>query len=147
MYHHFPGGRSELILSATRLAGDFITALVEDAATDGDPVRALERFVRFWKYALADSDYTAGCPIVALAVDGRHGTDEVAVLVREIFTRWQTSLSGLLVAHGIPAARARSLATVVVAAIEGAVILCRAQGDDGPLDDVLTEIPRLLGTP
>ncbi|MGH3436257.1 MAG: TetR/AcrR family transcriptional regulator [Sciscionella sp.] len=147
VYHHFPGGRTELIVGAARQAGEFITALIDAAAAEGDPARAMDRFVGFWKQSLAATDYTAGCPVVALAVDGRHVTAEAAALTREIFTGWQTRLADLLVGHAVPAARARRLATLAVAAIEGAVILCRAHRDTGPLDDIAAEIPHLLGTP
>jgi hypothetical protein len=49
-----------------------------------------------------------------------------------------------LCAGGFAAPRAERLATLVVSALEGAIILCRAQRDLGPLDDVLAEITPLL---
>ncbi len=103
--------------------------------------------MQFWRRTLAATDYLGGCPVVALAVDSRLGYPEAAELVREIFTRWQASLHDLLTAHGFSHERARRLATVVASAIEGAIILCRAHRDDGPLDDVLAEITPLLAAP
>jgi TetR/AcrR family transcriptional repressor of lmrAB and yxaGH operons len=147
VYHHFPGGRSELILGAVRQAGDYIAAKVDETVADGDPRTALNRFVQFWRRTLAATDYLAGCPIVALAVDSRQDYPEAAELVRGIFARWQASLRDLLTAHGFPPERARRLATLVVSAIEGAIILCRAHRDDRPLDDVLAEITPLLVAP
>jgi TetR/AcrR family transcriptional repressor of lmrAB and yxaGH operons len=145
VYHHFPGGRNELILAAARHAGDYIAAMLDEAVADGDPRAALERFVRFWKGALAATDYLAGCPILALAVDSREDTSEVADLVREIFRRWHDDLRNLLTADGVPPERARRLATLIVSATEGAIVLCRAHRDDTPLDDVLAELAPLLG--
>jgi TetR/AcrR family transcriptional repressor of lmrAB and yxaGH operons len=147
VYHHFPGGRDELILGAVRAAGDFIGALVDETPADGDPRRELERFVRFWQQALADDDFRAGCPVVALVVDSRLDSPEATRLVREIFTRWRATLERLLHADGVPTERAGRLATLLVAAVEGAVILCRAYRDPGPLDDVLAEIAPLLDPP
>src|SRR5262249_22259316 len=106
-----------------------------------------DRFVQFWKHALTATDYLAGCPIVALAVDSHQSTAEATELVRDIFTRWHLGLRNQLAAHGFPAERARRLATLLGSAIEGAVILCRAHRDAGPLDDVLAEITPLLGAP
>lgn len=144
VYHHFPGGRTELLLGATRQAGEFIGAMLDEAARHGAPLPALESFVVFWKRALADSDHRAGCPIVALAVDSRQDIPEAAELVAEIFGQWHEKLSALLVADGFPAERAGRLATLAVAAIEGAVILCRARRDSAPLDDVLAELSVLI---
>jgi len=144
VYHHFPGGRNELILGALRQAGDYIAVIVEESVAAGDVQRTVGRFVRFWKRALTDTDYRAGCPLVAVAVDSREHIPDAAELVREIFVRWQASLSELLVANGFLVERAGRLANLIVASIEGAIILSRAHRDLTPLDDVLTEITPLL---
>jgi AcrR family transcriptional regulator len=145
VYHHFPGGRNELVLGAVRQAGDYITAMVDASVADGDVRQTVERLVGFWRRALTRSDYRAGCPVVALAIDSRESIPEAAELVREIFARWRTSLAEVLSANGFPDARAQRLATLIVAAIEGAIILCRARRDLSPLDDVHAEIAPLLG--
>lgn len=144
VYHHFPGGRNELILAAARQAGDFITAVVDETSAEADPPTMLDRFVRFWQHTLAETDYLAGCPIAALGLSSHQDNPEAAELVRDIFTRWQTNLSMVLAANGTSRARADRLATVTIAAIEGAIILCRAHRDNGPLEDVRTEIAPLL---
>jgi TetR/AcrR family transcriptional regulator, lmrAB and yxaGH operons repressor len=144
VYHHFPGGRNEIVLQALRQAGDYIAGMVEASVAEGDVPRTVERFVRFWKRALTSTDYRAGCPLVAVAIDSREHIPEAPDLVREIFTRWQASLADVLSTNGFPAERARRLASVVVSAIEGAIILSRAHRDLGPLDDVLTELTPLL---
>lgn len=145
VYHHFPGGRNEMILGAVRQAGDYLTAMFDDAAAAGDPRQAVERGVQFWKRALTRTDYRAGCPIVAVAIDSRENIPDAAELVREVLASWQGSLAKLLAANGFPADKARRLATLIVSSVEGAIILCRAQQDLGPLDDVLEEITPLLG--
>jgi hypothetical protein len=50
----------------------------------------------------------------------------------EAFASWESVLVGPLAEHGVPEARAHSLATLVVAAIEGAVILARAHRSTAP---------------
>jgi AcrR family transcriptional regulator len=147
VYHHFPDGRSELVLAAAGQAGDHIAAVLDRAVRDTDPATALERFVRFWQQALSTTEFTAGCPIVAVAVDGPQHTSGAADLVRDVFTRWQDNLSQLLIAHHHPPERARRLATLAISAVEGAIILCRAHRHTAPLDDVLTELAPLLRAP
>ena len=145
VYHHFPGGRNEMVLGAVRQAGDYITAVVDASAADGDVRQTVERLVNFWKRALTKTDYRAGCPVAAMAQDSRDIIPEAGEVVRETFARLRLSLSEALSANGFPAGRAQRLATLVVSAIEGAIILCRAHRDLAPLDDVLTEIAPLLG--
>jgi TetR/AcrR family transcriptional regulator, lmrAB and yxaGH operons repressor len=144
VYHHFPGGRNEMLLGAVRQAGDYITGMVDASAAEGDVQQTVERLVHFWKRALTKTDFRAGCPVVAMAVDSRDTVPEAAELVRETFARLQVSLSDLLSANGFAKGRAQRLATLIVSAVEGAIILCRAHRDLSPLDDVLTEIAPLL---
>ncbi|MGA5200634.1 TetR/AcrR family transcriptional regulator [Streptomyces variegatus] len=144
VYHHFPGGRNELLLTAAQQAGDYIARLIDAAVQDGDPALALDRFVGIWKQTLVDTDYLAGCPIVAVAVDPREDLPEATLLAREIFLQWKSRLRDLLTANGFSDERARRLATLTVAAVEGAVILCRTDRSAAPLDDVVSEIGILL---
>ncbi|RJQ67011.1 TetR/AcrR family transcriptional regulator [Pseudonocardiaceae bacterium YIM PH 21723] len=141
VYHHFPGGRAEMLSSAVLLAGDFISGLLEKVAVEGSPQAAFDQFVGFWKQAMVASDHLAGCPIVAVAVDTR---EELADVVRETFDRWREALRDSMVRHGFPADTARRRATLLISAVEGAIILCRAQRDSGPLDDVRQELGPLL---
>ena len=62
----------------------------------------------------------------------------------DVFAQWQSRIRNLLTTNGFADDRAQRLATLSVAAIEGAVILCRAGRTDTPLDDVVTEIKTLL---
>ncbi len=139
VYHHFPGGRDELIVDAVRLAGERIAAVIARADTR-KPSTVVETFVTFWRRELVESDFRAGCPVVALAVDGRDEPD----VVTEVFALWHTTLRTLLVAAGLDLARSARLAHLCVAAVEGAILLCRARRDTVPLDDVGAELGALL---
>lgn len=144
VYHHFPGGRNEMVLGAVRQAGDYIDVMVRESAAEGDVGQMVDRLGAFWKRALTRTGYRAGCPVAAMAMDSRDIVPDAADVVREIFARWQASLVEALSASGFAASRAQRLATLIVSAIEGAIILCRAHRDLSPLDDVLVEMATLL---
>jgi TetR/AcrR family transcriptional repressor of lmrAB and yxaGH operons len=144
VYHHFPGGRNEMVLGAVRQAGDYIATMVGESAASGDVGQMVERLVAFWKRALVKTDYRAGCPVAAMAMDGRDLVPDAADVVRAIFAQWHASLAEALSANGFAEQRAQRLATLVVSSVEGAIILCRAQRGLGPLDDVLAEMTPLL---
>jgi AcrR family transcriptional regulator len=144
VYHHFPGGRNEMIISAVRQAGDYIAGIIDQAAGEDDPVALLGHLVDFWKRTLTETDFRAGCPIVALAVDYRDDLLEATELVREIFARWQQKIRDLLAATGFAPDRAQRLAALALAAVEGAVILCRAERSTIPLDQVVEELVPLF---
>jgi len=138
VYHHFPGGRAELLLTAGRSAATYITNLIEDAAAANDPVELIDRLVAFWKRSLISSDYSAGCPVLSLAVDARDDLPEAAELVRDTFAAWQHQLARVLAQHGSSDEGAARLATLAICAIEGAIVLCRASHSADPLDRVAT---------
>ncbi|MGH3969990.1 MAG: TetR/AcrR family transcriptional regulator [Mycobacterium sp.] len=145
VYHHFPGGRDEILAEALQLAGDTISGIIERATADGS-LGALRRFKKFWSKALLDSDFTAGCPVVSVAVGGSADEQHLAPAVGQIFRRWHRAFAAAIIADGADAARADRLATMAVAAIEGAIILCRIQRSTTPLDDVITEFESLIAS-
>lgn len=146
VYHHFPGGRDELLLAGLDRAGEVISAKLDTALAEGDPHAAVASFVRFWKRQLLGSDFGSGCGVLAVVVDRRPDVPEALVGAQIIFERWHLAITDLLVEEGCETSRARRIATLMVAAIEGAIVLCRARGDVTPLDDVGAEIDILLDT-
>ncbi|MFK4270267.1 TetR/AcrR family transcriptional regulator [Streptomyces milbemycinicus] len=145
VYHHFPGGRAQLIDEAVTLAGDFIAGLIETAAEAGDPLVAVDSFFALWHDRLVESGFRAGCPIVAVAVETNDDAPHLARSAGAVFARWQEALAALLVRHGLPEARGSRLAAFIIAAVEGAVIMCRAERSTAPLEAAAAEIHDLLG--
>ncbi|WP_222106401.1 TetR/AcrR family transcriptional regulator [Catellatospora sichuanensis] len=143
VYHHFPGGREELITAAARAAGERMSAFLRHDDGLVHPRQALAALAEFYGSLLIAGDYRSGCPIVALTVGGDQ-IPAAAEIAREVFTGWQEQYRDLLITHGVPPQRAATLATLTVAAVEGAVILARAQRSTAPLDDVVAELTALL---
>jgi AcrR family transcriptional regulator len=142
VYHHFPGGRDQLIRDATEYATRFVEGRLE-RRSDTDPVEALDAFVASYRDELLRTDLKAGCPIVAVAIEGRDG-DDLQQLAGDAFARWEALLTRNFVTAGIRRKRARELATLVIASIEGALIMSRAQKTVVPLDSVRAQLRALL---
>ena len=62
VYHHFPGGRNQILLEALQFAGDSMSTAIDDAASQG-PMALLREFVDLWEDVLQESDFAAGCPV------------------------------------------------------------------------------------
>ena len=54
VYHHFPEGRSQLLIEALQFAGDAIAAHIDASAAYGG-IALVRGFVTFWDRILADS--------------------------------------------------------------------------------------------
>jgi AcrR family transcriptional regulator len=144
VYHHFPGGRTQLIDEAVALAGDFIAGLIDAATQADDPVRAVDAFFTLWRDRLVESDFRAGCPIVAVAVETNDDAPHLARSAAAVFARWQEALAAMFVRHGLTVERSRRLGSFFIAAVEGAVIMCRAEQSTAPLEAAAAEIHDLL---
>lgn len=143
VYYHFPEGRNQILAEALRYAGDAITAAIDQSAERGAMV-LLREFVESWERLLMDSNFAAGCPVVAAAIGS---ADEEAPLTGEagqILERWCTALTRAFVADGFPESDAPSLAATSIAALEGAVVLCRSTRSTGPLRDVHNQLEFLI---
>jgi TetR/AcrR family transcriptional repressor of lmrAB and yxaGH operons len=134
VYLNFPGGKAELVAEATRIAGQALSAVLR-SADDGDPAQAVQTFVDQWKAQLRATQMEAGCPIVA-AILGRAEAPAAARAAAEAVGEWQTILTDQLVRSGVDDDNARSLATMAIAATEGAVIIALATRSTDALDDV-----------
>jgi hypothetical protein len=82
--------------------------------------------------------------VAGVAIDTLGQTPGLIDVVRATFRSWVDLLSDQLEATGVPAPRASAIAVATVAGMEGALILCRAEGSSGPLDTVAAELMRLL---
>jgi AcrR family transcriptional regulator len=145
IYHHFPEGKAQLIEEATRFAGAYSAAMIAAALEHGDVSTAVDRFVAFWRSILTSSEFAAGCPVVAAALD----VDPVSRARGEAggaFGEWRRLLAQALESRGVDSERAAALATVVIASVEGAVVLCRAERSLEPLEHVAAELEQLLSS-
>jgi len=143
VYHHFPRGRNQILLEALQFAGQSMTSAIDDAAAGG-PMALLRGFVDLWEDVLRESDFTAGCPVAAAAISISDEGPQLSGDAARIFEHWRSALTRSFAADGFSDSEAASLATTMLAAIEGAVILCRSLRSPQPLRDVAENIEFLV---
>ena len=138
VYHHFPGGRAELLAEATDYAGDFIAGRIGGS---GGTLELLDELIDLYSSQLEATDFRAGCPVVAVAVEADAELQDNAA---RAFTRWGEVLSGRLVDDGLEAESADELSVLVISAIEGALVIARARRSSEPLEQVHRRLRSLL---
>jgi AcrR family transcriptional regulator len=153
--HHFPNGRQQLIEEAIQFAGDGCTAPLRKLVIHRGTVAGLRAFVDLFRQTLIDSNFEAGCPVVAVAVEqyiGEDGNPDTEIqnrlleMANGIFEEWQGILRSSLRKEGVSTRKAQRLATLIVSAVEGTLALCRASHSTRPLDDVQSELELLLSS-
>ncbi|HET6733811.1 TetR/AcrR family transcriptional regulator [Mycobacterium sp.] len=144
-YHYFPGGRTQLLCEAIDYAGEFIASRIAKGRTG---VEVLDDLIADYRNQLIHTDYRAGCPVVAVAVEAGDPTkqDQAPVIDRAgaVFARWTDLIAQRLIADGVSTERAEELAMLTTTAMEGAIVVARASRDIKPLDLVHGQLRTLL---
>jgi AcrR family transcriptional regulator len=144
VYHHFPGGREQLLAEAVDYAGGVVAAGIA-RWEPGELLTGFDAFVAAYRETLLATDFRAGCPVVAVAVEAREDEDAAApARAAAVFAQWDAALVDRFTAAGVLPARAHELATLVVAAIEGALVLARSRRSAEPLDTIHAQLRRTL---
>lgn len=137
VYHHFPGGKAQLVTEATEAAGARVTGELTRVLDTPETATALRELAETLARGLDRGDYAVGCPIAAAALGNE--PDAVAA-AGATFDTWRDLIAGKLVRDGAAPQRARSVAVLMVSALEGALIVARTERDPAALDTVVEEL-------
>lgn len=146
-YHYFPEGKVQLVTEAVDLAGEHVSQTLAKVLNQYGTLGGIESFLKHWKKVLQASDFQAGCPVIAIAVESQSGAEFTPTLnsASSALTRWSELLADSLQAHGVSQSAARPLATAVLCALEGAILTCRIQRSTEALDQAGQVMLALLG--
>jgi AcrR family transcriptional regulator len=145
LYFHFPGGKDQLVIEATRAAvAEGTRQLRETLANAKSPERGVRAFLEATARILRETDYTYGCPVAPVILDATGGLPELAEICRRAFEEWIGLLQGSFVEAGIPKRRALALALLVESSLEGLLLIGRAYRDAGPVMKVAAELETVV---
>lgn len=145
LYFHFPGGKEQLAAEAVKLSsertGELLRAIARDAP---DAPTAIDRAVNALASFLSESDFRRGCPLATVALDAAAESEPIREACADGYSSWHGVLAEHLAGHGLSPERADELATVVLAAIEGGLLLARTRRDVTPLRAVAAHLHATL---
>ncbi len=148
LYFHFPDGKQQLAVEAVSEAGRAIGRGIE-AILDSTPDtgEAVGRVLEFLAADLRHSGYDHGCPVGTVAMDSAPASEPVRIACATVFAEWLALIARHLETAGAPPEVAERQAMLAVSAIEGALLLARAQRDTAALEAVGTSMRTLLSRP
>ena len=126
LYHFFPGGKDELTAEVLRSSGQAYGELVElliRSATD--PATGMDDAFQGAAELLTDTDFIDPCPIGTVAREVASTHEDLRQVASEVMENWVLLLMAIFTDAGIEPDRARPLATLCVATIEGGFISAR----------------------
>jgi TetR/AcrR family transcriptional repressor of lmrAB and yxaGH operons len=144
-YFHFPGGKEQLAVEALTAAGESVAeALRGLAGRAPSPARLVRDYAKLQERMLEDSEYRQGCPIATVTLEMASESEPIREAAATVFALWSGILVDYLTQHGRRPADAARLAEHVVATLEGALLLARAQQSTKPLRNAVQTLTAAL---
>jgi TetR/AcrR family transcriptional regulator, lmrAB and yxaGH operons repressor len=145
IYHYFPGGKEEIAAAALREAGVAAgAATLEAFRRHRSATAAIKAIINWLSTQLVESDFRYGCPIATTTLEMASESDTIQHACRDAYNTWLDAFHDGLASHGINHRTAKRLGIVTLSAIEGALILSRAQRDVTPLRHAAAAVADLL---
>jgi TetR/AcrR family transcriptional regulator, lmrAB and yxaGH operons repressor len=137
LYHYFKGGKEALGESAIILAGGLVREMLEElAARHRDPAAFLRAYCKTMAGWMEESGFASGCPIATTLLETAPHSAVITAAGERAIDGWLEVVGGVFARAGLPPREARSRAQLVVAAMEGALILARVRRSTQPILDV-----------
>ncbi|MCU0492146.1 MAG: TetR/AcrR family transcriptional regulator [Chloroflexaceae bacterium] len=145
LYYYFPDGKEGLTEEVITRINQTISQRISDhLAAEGDPVAAIYSFLLALARYVEASSCRGGGPIASVALETATSSPRLRAACESAYQNWQELFAAKLRSGAFSPARAQRLAVCIIAAIEGAIILCRTQGSATPVREVAEEMRLLL---
>jgi len=134
IYHHFPGGKEQLAREVILRSGRMYQELFETIlGAAPDVVTGVSDLFAGAAELLRQTGYADACPIATVELEVASSNEPLRMATAEVFESWIEAGTARFAAAGMPEEKARELAIVLIANLEGAFILSRAMRDTEPV--------------
>lgn len=143
LQHYFPGGKEQLVNEAVEWAGRYAAARVDRfmaSMSRPTPGGLFAAMVRQWTEEFRSAGFAGGCPVAAATVGRADSAGSTRAATAAAFACWRRPIARELAAMGVPSRRAGALATLMVGALEGAILMAKAEQNVRPLTAVAREL-------
>lgn len=148
MYFHFPGGKQELAAAAVDRFGQRVRERMAERLASSDSVAdAVAGYFDALIRVLERSDFEEGCAVATVALEAAATNEGLAETTGKALREWTQLFADALEAEGRSPGEAHDLATLIVAAVEGALVLSKGQRSTAPAASLRATLHHLLQPP
>ena len=145
VYFLFPNGKEQIAAEAVNEWVAEVSEIIRRTrAENTTPGGWVEAMARHFAAGLDDSGFTEGFPVTTVALDSVPGSELLAAACRAAYDAWLDELAVGLAGYGVPGDRARDAATLTLASLEGAAVLCRVFRSTEPLERIVPLVRSLV---
>lgn len=133
LYFHFPGGKEQIGAEVVARVGAEVAARFRGLHDSGvDLATFIERVFKTTAKESKERNYTASCPMAAIATGFGNDNPKLAAAVRSAFSSWETEIRAAAEARGMSKDNAEIFASAMLAAMEGAFVTSKALESSDP---------------
>jgi TetR/AcrR family transcriptional repressor of lmrAB and yxaGH operons len=104
----------------------------------------VRRILDAYATRLAQTEFTHGCAVATVSLESMPDHTVLAASTDRALRRWTDLVAGALEAEGRSPEEARNLGTLVIALIEGTIVMAKGQRSTEPITAVRDAIDGLL---
>jgi TetR/AcrR family transcriptional regulator, lmrAB and yxaGH operons repressor len=143
LYHHFPGGKDQLVIEAIHQAKEYLSHRFKKAMKGKSSVeKGLEAVLDDYADGLNITNFSAGCPMATVALEVAGNNEEIRKACNEVLDYWITSLTSYFEYKNIKAGKKE--ATDFMTRLEGALLIAQIQKSDKPLKTLKSQLKDIL---
>lgn len=145
LYHYFPDGKAAIgeaaVREASRRVVETLSALTARTRSAGQLIKAHAELLAGW---MEQSGFRDGSPTTTILLETAPADPAITKAGRDSFDAWRAVLSARLVQDGLTPRRAERLATLAIAALDGALVQARVERSGAPILTAAEELDRLI---
>lgn len=145
LYHHFPNGKEELLITCLHALNNDITTHIKAIFSQHSSTQeALLSMIDALVYNFEKDGTLTGYTFSSIVSEMGTMSDPVRTACSRLYENIQQIYFEKLIQEGFPSESASSLSVFMTASIEGAMMLCLTQKSTDPLKTIAKLLPNLL---
>lgn len=141
LYHHFPGGKTEVTAAAINWVSDEAVSHIQQLRQSGRDARTIIEVTAMGIGAwMETTDFGQGSLLAAMASCLNPNEEQLRAAVQSAYAALASEFEIAIRLDGIDGQTAKLIAESVVSEIEGATLLARAQRSSQPLQNASTRL-------
>ncbi|MBL8530274.1 MAG: TetR/AcrR family transcriptional regulator [Hyphomonadaceae bacterium] len=133
LYFHFPGGKEQIGAEAVGRVGAEVGARLRALHNSGVDIDTfIDQVFKATAKESKERGFVASCPMAAVASGFGCNDVHLREAVRKAFSAWESEIAAAMEARGMTNKNAESFASALLASMEGAFIVSKAQGSVAP---------------
>lgn len=133
LYFHFPGGKPQIGAEVVARVGTEVAARFRALHESGVTLsQFIEQVFKTTAKESKERCYEASCPMAAIATGFGSNDQKLADAVRGAFESWEAEIRNAAETRGMNASNAAIFASAMLTAMEGAMVISKAQASSTP---------------